>query len=184
MKKTIVLTLILTVAVTASAYAETILVTRSNSNLRAGPSTKHKIVKTLPKGAPVSVGKLSGKWYEVLNDKGEVAGYLFADLLITKTVDSGNLIGKWKGDIPGFGIGNFEEYSLYNKSGKIKMLRNYYDGTREENELYVKKVGGETRYYKTVDSYVEYYLIHSDGSLGLYDKLGQIRAIAADAEIK
>ena len=186
MRKTIIILIafVLIVAVAKSTHAETFLYTRANSNLRAGPSTKHKIVKMISAGSSVRVGRLKGKWYEVLNSENEVIGYLYADLLIREPRKAGSIVGQWKGDIPGIGMGQFEEYTLTKEGNKYYLLRKYFDGSQRENILTVKKVGGETRYYKITDAYVDYYVIHGNGDLGLYDELGQIRVITPMAEAK
>lgn len=50
---------------TNTASKNTILQTTANLNLRAGQSTKHKIVTTIPKGKQVTVVSKSGSWYKV-----------------------------------------------------------------------------------------------------------------------
>jgi hypothetical protein len=184
MRKTIIvlLAVVFILVVSRSIYAETILYTRANSNLRAGPSTKHKIVKVISAGESVRVGRLKGKWYEVLNPENKVFGYLYVDLLKSEPHKAGSIVGKWKGDIPGMGKGKFEEYTLTKEGNKHHLFRKYFDGSQHENILTVKYVGGETRYYKITDAYVDYYVIHSNGDLGLYDEIGQIRAITPMAE--
>jgi hypothetical protein len=186
LRKTLIILIaaILVVAVTSSTYAETILYTRANSNLRAGPSTKNKIVKMISAGSSVRVGRLKGKWYEVLNSENEVVGYLYADLLIREPRKVGSIVGKWKGDIPGIGMGQFEEYTLTKDGSKYQVLMSYFDGSKHKNTLFVKNVGGEARYYKKDDAYVEYYVIHGNGDLGLYDKLGLIRTITRTTGVK
>ena len=179
MRKTIIIlfAVFLVLAATKATYAETILYTQAKSNLRAGPSTKHKIVKVLALGEAVRVGQLNGKWYEVLDPETKVIGYIFSDLVGTEIHISGNIVGKWKGDIPGLGMGKFEQYALFKDGSNYHMLREYYDDSKRKNALTVKKVDGELRYYKKEKAYVEYYVIHGNGDLGLYDKLGLIRAI-------
>jgi hypothetical protein len=173
---------VLVVVLTKSTLAETIMYTRANSNLRAGPSTRNRIVRMIPAGSSVRVGRLEGKWYEVLNTESEVVGYLYANLLKSEPYKAGSVVGKWRGNIPGMGLGKFEEYTLTKDGNKYHLFRKYFDGSRHENILTVKNVGGETRYYKISDAYVDYYVIHGNGSLGLYDELGQIRAITPMSE--
>ena len=184
MKRTtiVLFTVVFIVAVTGSTLAETIMYTRANSNLRAGPSTKNRIVRMIPAGSSVRVGRLKGKWYEVLNTEGEIVGYLYANLLKSEPYKAGSVVGKWRGDIPGMGKGKFEEYTLTKNGNKYHLFRKYFDGSQHENVLAVKNVGGETRYYKVTDAYVDYYVIHGNGSLGLYDEIGQIRAITPMSE--
>jgi hypothetical protein len=180
----VLLAIVVIIVVTGSIHADTILYTRANSNLRAGPSTKHKIVKMISAGSSVRVGRLKGKWYEVLNRENEVVGYLYSNLLVKQPRRVGSFVGKWRGDIPGLGRGKFEEYTLTKDGNKYHLLRRYFDGSQHENILTVKNVGGETRYYKITDAYVDYYVIHGNGDLGLYDEVGQIRAITSMAEGK
>ena len=168
---------ILIIAPTKSTYADTILYTQAKSNLRAGPSTKHKIVKVLSLGESVRVGRLAGNWYEVLNSKGEVVGYIYAGLVRSEAPKPGSIVGKWRGDIPGLGMGKFEQYTLIKDRSKYHVLRKYYDGSQHKNILILKNIDGEARYYKKEEAYVEYYVIHGNGDLGLYDKLGLIRTI-------
>ena len=98
MRKTVIFLIaaILIIAPTKSTYADTILYTQAKSNLRAGPSTKHKIVKVLSLGESIRVGPLAGNWYEVLNSKNGtikwVAGMF--DVYI-KTTGSKLLNWKW-----------------------------------------------------------------------------------------
>ena len=186
MRRTIIVSFafVFIIVVTGSIHAETIMYTRANSNLRAGPSTKNRIVRMIPAGASVMVGRLKGKWYEVLDPQGDVVGYLYSDLLKREPYKAGSVVGKWKGDIPGMGKGKFEEYTLTKDGNKYHLFRKYFDGSQHENLLTLKNVSGEMRYYKTTDAYVDYYVIHGNGDLGLYDEVGQIRAITSMAEGK
>ena len=186
LRKTLIILIaaILVFSVTSSTYAETILYTQANTNLRAGPSTKHKIVKVLSLGESVRVGRLKGKWYEVLNPKGKVVGYIYADLVSNEKKKPSRIIGKWEGDIPGLGKGKFEQYKIIRDGSKYQVLMDYFDGSKHKNTLFVKNVGGEARYYKKDDAYVEYYVIHGNGDLGLYDKLGLIRTITRTTGVK
>jgi hypothetical protein len=179
MRKAIILFIaaILVIAPTKFTYSDTILYTQAKSNLRAGPSTKHKIVKVLSIGESVRVGRLSGDWYEVLNSKREVVGYIYAGLVRSEAPKPSSIVGKWRGDIPGLGMGKFEQYTLIKDGSKYYVLRKYYDGSQRKNILILKNTGGEMRYYKKEKAYVEYYVIHGNGDLGLYDKLGLIRTI-------
>ena len=50
---------------TAAAESSTLYQTTAGVNLRAGASTKHKVIVTIPKGKNVTYLSKSGSWYKV-----------------------------------------------------------------------------------------------------------------------
>jgi Uncharacterized conserved protein len=87
---------------------------------------------------------------------------------IPDTGVDGEIVGIWIDQIIG------ARYTIYKKGKKHFFKNSYSDGSGDEDELIIKKVGGVSRYYyKDEDRRYEYYVING-GYLYIYDDLNNV----------
>lgn len=81
----------------------------------------------------------------------------------------GNVIGKWQDTRP------YADYSMiiYEKDKKVFMKSTYKDGSSGDVEFLKKNYKGKVRYEPLQNKHNEYYLIESNGNLGMYDNEGK-----------
>lgn len=54
------------------------------------------------------------------------------------------------------------------------VITRYSDGSKNSENLLVKKIGNEKRYYEEGNRFGEYYVINKNGNLNIYDAEGLI----------
>lgn len=81
----------------------------------------------------------------------------------------GNIIGKWKDDRPYVGC----VINIIEKEKITFMKFIYQDGSSFDKYLSIKKLNGENRYEFKENTHNEYFLIESNGNLGMYGKNGK-----------
>lgn len=91
------------------------------------------------------------------------------DKIMQNVKIEGNIIGKWKDDRPYVGC----VISILEKEKKTFMKFIYQDGSSFEKELSIKKLKGKNRYYFKENTHNEYFIIESNGNLGMYGKDGK-----------
>lgn len=186
----IAFTLIMSVGADAAFY------TYAEINVREIPSSQSKIVQVLKVGVQFRIGKFLDDWYEVVSTDGEVTGYIYAEnfgykrpeVILAKDYnsveyqvvlvpDAVNVLGEWKGSIPGLPAGKYEKFIIIKDDSKCFILRRSYDGSSRISFLKTKKVKDEVRYYNENSVLGEYYVIRVNGWLGIYGLQELIRTI-------
>ena len=88
--RTLLAALLFATGLSATAFAETAIVTGSEVNVRSGPGSDYAILGSYKRGASVEVvGRGDGTWYLV--DYNGTVGYMFADYLSLQS-DSGSIV--------------------------------------------------------------------------------------------
>ena len=87
---------------------------------------------------------------------------------------SGEFIGEWIDESPYVGA----KYTFLRRNDKILMIRKFKDGSGSEKEMVQKKQSGRLRFEeKGGNDFGEYYLIDSNGNMGIYDNAGLINTM-------
>ena len=87
---------------------------------------------------------------------------------------SGEIIGEWIDESPYVGA----KYTFLRRSDKIFMIRKFKDGSGSETEMVQKKHSRRLRFEeKRGNDFGEYYLIESNGNMGIYDNDGLINTM-------
>jgi len=110
--------------------------------------------------------------YEVKEDKTVVPEEIEQE----ETKDTGtdeNIVGKWIDNLVG-GV-----YIITKKNGSYLLDISFNDGSKMAQELVEKTVGGQKRLSVKNNDLGEYYIVHKDGKLGVYDKDGLISKLPA-----
>lgn len=61
---------------TSTAFNATVIREGGYTNVRCAPSSSAAIVTKIQDGSPIAVGDLVGQWYEILDQNGNVMGYM------------------------------------------------------------------------------------------------------------
>jgi hypothetical protein len=87
---------------------------------------------------------------------------------------SGEIIGEWIDESPYVDA----KYTFLRRSDKIFMIRKFKDGSGSETEMVQKKHSRRLRFEeKRGNDFGEYYLIESNGNMGIYDNDGLINTM-------
>jgi hypothetical protein len=102
--------------------------------------------------------------------KVEIAGTNEAeDKKLEATNVNGTIIGKWQDTRPYSGC----LMTLYEKNNKIHMNQTFTDGSSSDDEFIKKSVKGKIRYELKQNKHNEYYIIETNGNLGMYGPVGK-----------
>ena len=89
---------------------------------------------------------------------------------------SGKIIGEWFDDSPYVSA----KYKFLKRDDKIIMIRKFKDGSGSETEMVQKTHSGKLRFEeKESNDFGEYYLVESNGDMGIYDNAGIINTMRA-----
>lgn len=85
------------------------------------------------------------------------------------TVKADEIIGKWRDDRPMAA----NAMIIFRVAGKLKIKTTFVDGSTGEQGLVAKKVNGKTRYDYVEYFHGEYFIVESNGNLGMYSSDGK-----------
>ncbi|HUW06999.1 MAG TPA: hypothetical protein VMW01_12135 [Williamwhitmania sp.] len=91
------------------------------------------------------------------------------DKKLNATKVDGRVIGKWQDTRPYAGC----FMTLYEKNNKIFMNQAFSDGSSSDDEFIKKTINGNTRYELKQNKHNEYYIIETNGNLGMYGPDGK-----------